>query len=584
MLEKREFDTNDFLFRFWTAIAFVAGMFSFVVFVLLMVNYLQIRAADPVNHELLTQLRQQYAAEPEQNQVLAERIQQLDLLTRKAFFTSQTHLRVGGLMLLAGIVTFLVAFKNLVRWQRVKPELEETPTADKEFLAFGQSRQLITWACVGALGLGLLSTLLTERTLNQDIIEALAKEDHGEEAEIQLAELWVPAWEELEKNWPSFRGPASNGNAHFTTAPLEWNLEEGTNVKWKVEIPLPGANSPIVWENKVFISAADESNFEVHCYDTETGEQLWVHTLKDVPGSPAEPPQVTQETGHAAPTMVAHGGAVYAVFANGDMGAIDFDGNLRWSKNIGVPDNHYGHSSSLLAWENLVFVQLDHMIEAKVMALDMMTGDEVWNQKRETISWASPVIARTEMGPQLLLNSESTVDAYNPTTGALLWSEEFLAGEVAPSPVYANGKVFAANEYALAAAVQLSGTADAIESEIVWEYDYYLPEVASPISDGEYVYYGTASGDFVCLNFETGEEVYAEELGVTFYSSPVMVGDRMYIADVDGVMFVVKTGAEFELLAKIENGEEIFATPAFMDGRIYLRTAEHLYCIEQTDA
>ena len=197
-----------------------------------------------------------------------------------------------------------------------------------------------------------------------------------------------------------------------------------------------------------------------------------------------------------------------------------------WSKNIGVPDNHYGHSSSLLAWENLIFVQLDHSLEQKVMALDMMTGDEVWNAPRETISWSSPVIARTELGPQLLLNSESTVDAYNPKTGALLWSEEFLAGEVAPSPVYANGKVFAANEYALAAAVTLGGTAEAVESEIAWEYDYYLPEVASPISDGDYVYYGTAAGDFVCLNFETGEEVYAQELGVTFYSSPVLVGDR----------------------------------------------------------
>ena len=282
--------------------------------------------------------------------------------------------------------------------------------------------------------------------------------------------------------------------------------------------------------------------------------------------------------------MVAHGGAVYAMFANGDLGAIDFNGNVRWSRNLGVPVNHYGHSSSLIAWENKVFVQFDDDEQPRLLALDMMTGDEIWSAERETISWASPTIARTEFGPHLLVNSAESVDAYDPETGTLLWSEEFLNGEVAPSPAYANGYVFAAQEYALACAVKLGGTADAIETEIAWEYDFYLPEVCSPVSDGTYVYYGTTPGDFVCLSLETGEEVWVEELGSTFNASPVLVGDRMYVVDMDGVVYVMKTGGEFELLAKIEMGEEVSATPAFLDGRIYLRTAQHLYCIEQTDA
>ena len=96
-----------------------------------------------------------------------------------------------------------------------------------------------------------------------------------------VAQLWVPEWEELEKNWPSFRGPASNGHAFFDTAPTEWNVEDGTNVKWKVELGLPGTNSPVVWDNKVFISAADETTREVQCYDTETGEQLWVTKTRE---------------------------------------------------------------------------------------------------------------------------------------------------------------------------------------------------------------------------------------------------------------------------------------------------------------
>jgi len=585
VLVKREFDTNDFLYRFWTAITGVTALFSFIVFVLLMINYLQIRSADPVNHELMTQMRQDYAALPEQDQVLAERIQTLDLLTRKAFFTSQTHLRIGGFLLLAGVCGFLIAFKYMVRWQREKPELKETPTADLEFSAFAQSRQLITWASVGVLAVGLALTVLTQSLLSKlpESETAATAGANGESgAEIAFA---IPTWEDLEQNWPSFRGPVSNGTAGSVDGPTEWDVEAGTNIKWTVDLPLPGANSPVIWGDRLFLSAADASAYEVHCYDVETGEQIWKQTVGQLPGSPADKPEVTEETGHAAPTMVVHGELVFAVFANGDMVAYDFEGELVWGRNVGVPENHYGHSSSLIAWDGLVYVQLDGMSEAKVLALNIGTGDEVWSAQRETISWASPIIARTEIGPQLIMNSEATVDAYDPATGKLLWSEEFLAGEVAPSPVYANGIVFAANEYAVAGAIRVGGTAEAPESELIWEYDEFLPEVASPITDGERIYFGTSAGDFVCVNLESasdeGEEVYAEELDMGFYSSPVLVGDTIYIGDLDGVMYVIKSGPEFELISKIEMGEEIFATPAFMDGRMYLRTAQHLYCIEQ---
>ncbi len=583
MLEKREFDTNDFLYRLWFAITAVAGLFAFIVFVLLMVNYLQIRASNPMFDDFVTQLRQDYASLPERDQVLAERIQVYDLLQRKAFFTSQTHLRIGGFLLLAGVCTFLIAFKNMVRWQREKPELKETPTADLEFMAFAQSRQLITWASIGVLAAGLVVTVLTQSVLTRTSEGAvLATAAAGTDAAAEAPPAFEPpAWDAIEQNWPSFRGPASNAVATFTTAPTEWDVEAGTNVKWKAELSKPGANSPVIWDNRLFISAGDGSSYEVLCYDTDSGELLWEKVLDKFPGSPAEPPQVTEETGYAAPSMVAHGGLVFAVFADGDMAAYDVEGNLVWGRNVGVPENHYGHSSSLIAWDNLVFVQLDGSAEAKVLALDINTGEEVWSAQRETISWSSPIIARTEIGPQLILCSESTVDAYDPATGKPLWSEEFLAGEVAPSPVYANGIVFAANEYAVAGAIRISGTAEAPESEVIWEYDEYLPEVSSPVSDGERVYFGTSAGDFVCVNLETGEEVYAEELGGGFYSSPILVGDRIYIGDLDGVMFVVKAGSNFELISKIDMGEEIFATPAFMDGRIYMRMAQHLYCFEQ---
>ena len=130
----------------------------------------------------------------------------------------------------------------------------------------------------------------------------------------------------------------------------------------------------------------------------------------------------------------------------------------------------------------------------------------------------------------------------------------------------------------------MSGTADAVETELIWQYEDLLPEVASPIGDGERFYYGTSIGDLVCLDAETGEELWVEECDDGFYSSPVLVGDRIYILDREGLMYIYRAGAAYELIATIPIGEEISATPAFMDGRIYLRTHEHLYCIEQSDA
>src|SRR5690242_8848097 len=162
MLEKREFDKNDFLWRVSTAVTVVSGLFSFIVFALLVINYLQFRAADPVNDPMINQMRQEYAAKPQKDEVLAERIRTLELINRKALFTTMEQIRTGSALLLVGVVIFMVSFKYSIRWQREKPELEAVPTADKEFLAFAQSRQMIMWTGVGILALGMTSAVLTQ--------------------------------------------------------------------------------------------------------------------------------------------------------------------------------------------------------------------------------------------------------------------------------------------------------------------------------------------------------------------------------------------------------------------------------------
>lgn len=580
MLEKREFEKNDFMWRVSAMLTFVSGFFSLIVFILLIINYLQIRAADPVDNTMLTQMRIEYANLPDKDAVLAKRIQDLDLLTRKAFFTTQNHLRIGGIMLLIGISVFMVAFKNMARWKPERPDLAETPTAEYEFLQLAESRNLITWAAVLLLGGGLMASYLTESAL---VPKADAEVAEAPEELVEVVAKEFPKWDEVEKHWSTFRGAGALGISKYTNAPTEWDIETGKNIKWKVELPRVGTNSPVVWGNRLFMTGADEETREVYCYDTETGDLLWTKKVEGLEGTPDESPQVNEETGHAAPTMAVHGDQIFALFANADLASYDFNGNLIWGYNLGLPDNHYGHSSSLLIYENLLYIQWDQAENSELIALNAATGDDVWAAEREEISWASPILAHTEFGPQVILASEENVDAYDALTGKLLWREEVLGGEVAPSPAYSNGIVFAANEYAMAAAIQIGGTSDAVESEVLWEYDMMLPEVSSPIGDSERFYFATSIGEIVCLDAKTGEELWMSEYDDGFYSSPILVGDKIYISDMPGNLYIIKASSEYELINTIPMGDTFFATPAFLDGRIYIRTATHLYCIENQD-
>jgi outer membrane protein assembly factor BamB len=161
----------------------------------------------------------------------------------------------------------------------------------------------------------------------------------------------------------------------------------------------------------------------------------------------------------------------------------------------------------------------------------------------------------------------------------VLWTIACLDGEVAPSPAYSGGMFFVANEYAMASAIRFNADAP----EVAWQYDEYLPDVSSPVGDGQRFYITTSMGDVVALDAATGTAAWEHEFDEGFYTSPILVGDRIYVTDRSGITQIFKAGPSFELVAAPKLGEEVFATPAFMDGRIYVRTATCLMCIASQD-
>jgi outer membrane protein assembly factor BamB len=546
-------------------IAIVSAVLAGILSILMIANYIQTKSVDPLNSQAISQLMTRLQENPEDT-VLIEQIRALDLLARKAYFTHQWQIRTGGYLLFAFVLVCLLALKYMSSLEPQFPDLSKDPELEKARKSRYLSRKYIL---IGGLGLALLAFILglLSQTELKKIGIVQTEKSQGAYA--------FPGLDEMRNNWPGFRGPEGIGWAYHTDVPTEWDGPSGQNILWKVPIPVSGYNSPIIWENRIFLSGADRRTQVVYGIDADSGEILWQTELNDIPGSPERRPQVTEDTGFAAPTMTTDGTRVFALFATGDIACLDFEGHRIWAKNLGVPENHYGHSSSLITYQDLLLIQYDQNTGGRLLALNTQSGDLVYDQPREVeISWASPILVNTGDRDEIILNSNPFVMSHDPRSGKELWRVKCMLGEIAPSPAYADGMVFVVNDYARLAAVKLGET-----PELVWEYIDDLSEVSSPLATRDFVFMAASYGTVTCLDSKTGERFWVEEFDEGFYSSPILVGELVYLMDMTGVMSLFKADREFQLVGRNELGENAVSIPAFMHGRIYIRGTKNLYCI-----
>jgi outer membrane protein assembly factor BamB len=270
---------------------------------------------------------------------------------------------------------------------------------------------------------------------------------------------------------------------------------------------------------------------------------------------------------------------VFAVFPTGELVALTLKGKRVWAKHLGVPENHYGHSSSLLTHDGVLYVQYDHG-RGKLLALDNVTGRVVWEVERKRLSWSSPVCVNTGSRWELILVDNEWVTSYAPDSGTVLWSHDCMYGEVAPSPAYSSGRVFVVTEYSPAAAIHVPGTAAGDSSRILWRWDGELPSTASPVAADAHVFFASAGGTLSCVDVVTGKSVWTKDFDNGFYSSPVIAGARVYAIDRKGITRIFRNAGKYEELGSPPLGETCVTTPALLDGLIVVRGEKHLFCID----
>jgi outer membrane protein assembly factor BamB len=398
-----------------------------------------------------------------------------------------------------------------------------------------------------------------------------------------------PTAEELARNWPVFRGPAA-GKATTDEFPTEWDAATERGILWRAEVPLPGNNSPIFWDGRIFLTGADEKLREVYCFAAATGEPLWKQQVEIEDSAGEEPPEVLKETGYAAPTMATDGQHVFAMFANGDVAAFDLEGEPAWAKALGPLQNPYGHAASLAMYRSLLIIQLDQGYDAEdglseLLALDAATGREMWRTGRPVpSSWSTPIAISTGERDEIITCADPWAISYDPATGQELWRTECLLGDIAVSPCYAGGLVFVCSDQSELFAIRPPTSGDGNEGEVVWSGFDGLPDIPSPAAREELIFLVGGYGMVTCYNVEDGAKVWEHELDATFESSPVIVGGHVYVADTDGVMHIFESGRQYKAVATCALGEPVRATPAFVAGRIYIRGEKHLYCVGTEEA
>jgi outer membrane protein assembly factor BamB len=558
-------------------ISHISGIFTLIVALTMLYGFIQLKTINPLDNPAFVSLKEEYDKDPD-NANKIEQVRAMDLVARKAYYSTRRQIETGSYLLIAGAIVFIICQRLIAGNEKAIPAIPgEKPDPG---LKQRRGRKLIMISA-SAITLGaILSSFLLRsnlpelRTAKKVKTEESAEGDNitGRKINTAVAEEFKPD----PTNYPFFRGQDSRGIAGGDGYPTEWNAESGLNIKWKLEVPGYGKSSPVIWGDRIFLTTAVKGTMgEVYCIDKNSGTILWSVSATGIPGEPSDLPEMDAEAGLAVPTAAVNSTSVCAIFANGNLLCLDHDGNKKWALNVGSLNSIYGYSSSLVIHDNTLIIQHDSKDDLSILGYDIDTGEMKWKTARNGMPvWSSPIIATFNGQPQVIVNGNPAVTAFDPSDGKELWSVDCLTGDVAPSLAANSNMVFAVTDYQKLAAIKPGAGAS-----IVWEDNMYTSDVSSPVANNSILVIATGYGDVAFYNAQAGDTVWTHYFSDQFYSSPVIAGDMVYLTDRSGTTHIVNTANSFSVVSECPLGEPVDCTPAFSDKMIFIRGRDNIYCI-----
>ena len=421
-------------------------------------------------------------------------------------------------------------------------------------------------------------------------------------------------------NWPGFRGSHANGIANNVSLPATWNIETSENIKWKIAVPGLGLSSPVVWEDRLFITTAvsedekaelktglygdvesveEEMNHAwiLMCFDKNSGDLLWERTANTgVPKVKRHP-----KSSHANCTPATNGEYVIAFFASEGLYCYTMDGTLIWKKDLGVldagfftmPEAQWEFASSPVIHKDRVIVQCDIQKGSFIAAFELKSGKEIWKKLRDEVpTWSTPTVFERDEKTQIVVNGFKHIGGYAFNDGQEIWKMTGGGDIPVPTPVVSDELIFINSAHGKMSpiyAIKTNASGDISLTDkntsneyIKWSIRRGGSYMLTPLIYQSYLYNCQWNGALTVYQAQTGELAYKESFsGSAFSASAVAADSKIYFTSEEGEVYVLRPGPEYNLMAKNSLGGQSMATPAISENTIYFRTRQEVIAISE---